>query len=1103
MSQARIEMNAVILPNGRVLAMGGSVNDEDAGTKSLNADLYTPAVGTSKATMSSAGANVYARLYHSVALLLPDATVWLAGGNPTRGSYERHVEVYQPSYLFQSDGTLAPRPTISSAPASISYGNPFTVQTPDAASIASAVLIRNGTVTHAFGMDQRMVGMSFTAGSGSLTVTAPPDGNIAPPGYYMLFLLNSSGVPSIAKFVQVTSSGSGPPSGISFVQGGTGPGTIQASASSVAVSFASAQTAVDLNVVAVGWGDTTSSVSSVTDSRGNTYTQAVGPTRTTGLSQSIYYAKNIASGSNTVTVTFNQATAYPDVRILEYSGLDTSAPLDVTAAAVGTGTSANSGSATTTSANELIFGAGSTTGTAFTGAGAGFTARIINTYGNLAEDKMVTSTGKYSATAPNSSGNWVMQMATFRGGGQGSGGGNPAPTVTSISPSSGTISGGTPVTITGTGFLAGVTVTLGGTPATGVTVVSSTSITATTAAHTAGAVNVVVTNTDSQSGTLSGGYTYGNPAPTVTAISPNSGSANGGTAVTITGTGFQSGATVSLGGTPATGVTVVSSTSMTATTAAHTAGTVDVVVTNTDSQSGTLSGGYTYTSASGGGIRFVQAKSAVSASGSSVNIAYSVAQTTGNLNVVAVMWGDTTSTVSSVTDSKGNTYALALGPNRVTGLSSAIYYAKNIVGGSNTVTVTFNQTVSYPNVNVLEYSGLDTTNPLDVSAAATGSGTTANSGSATTTSANELIVGAGNPMSVFTGAGSGFSSRIINAYGGISEDKIVSSTGTYNATATLTSGTWVMEMATFRGSGQVSGGGNPAPTVASITPNSGTANGGMAVTITGTGFLTGATVSLGGATATGVSVVNSTTITATTAAHTAGAVNVVVTNTDSKTGTLANGYTYTTDSGGSINFVQVGSGPSTVKASNSAVVVAYPATQTAGDLNVVAVGWGDTTSSVSSVTDSRGNAYTRAVGPTTTTGLSQSIYYAKNIAAGSNTVTVTFNQAAAYPDVRILEYSGLDTSAPLDVTAAAVGSGTSANSGSAPTTSANELIFGAGSTTGVTYTGGGSGFTARIINNFGNLAEDKTVASTGSNSATAPNSSGNWVMQMATFKAKP
>ena len=141
-----------------------------------------------------------------------------------------------------------------------------------------------------------------------------------------------------------------------------------------------------------------------------------------------------------------------------------------------------------------------------------------------------------------------------------------------------------------------------------------------------------------------------------------------------------------------------------------------------------------------------------------------------------------------------------MGPTKATALTSAIYYAKNVAGGSNTVTVKFNATASYPNVNVLEYSGLDTANPLDVSAAATGSGTTANSGSATTTSASELIVGAGNPSSVFTSAGSGFTNRMINAFGGISEDQIVNSTGSYNATATLTSGTWVMQMASFRAS---------------------------------------------------------------------------------------------------------------------------------------------------------------------------------------------------------------------------------------------------------------------------------------------------------------
>jgi hypothetical protein len=196
-------MSATILPNGKVLATGGSLNDEDTTTASLNADLYDPATNT----FSSAGANSYARLYHSVSLLLPDGTVWLAGGNPQRGTYQQNMEIYQPAYLFTTDSTgsiiSATRPTISSSPTSVSYGGSFTVQTPDAVNIASVALIRNGAATHAFDMDQRFVGLSFTAGSGALTVTAPPNGNIAPPGYYMLFLVDSSGVPSVAKFVQV------------------------------------------------------------------------------------------------------------------------------------------------------------------------------------------------------------------------------------------------------------------------------------------------------------------------------------------------------------------------------------------------------------------------------------------------------------------------------------------------------------------------------------------------------------------------------------------------------------------------------------------------------------------------------------------------------------------------------------------------------------------------------------------------------------------------------------------------------------------------------------------------------------------------------------
>ena len=103
-----------------------------------------------------------------------------------------------------------------------------------------------------------------------------------------------------------------------------------------------------------------------------------------------------------------------DVRVLEYSGLDTVNPLDVTAGAAGSGTAASSGAATTTAAAELIFGAGMTT-TKFSGAGTGFISRIITSPdADIAEDQTVSATGSYSATATATSSHWVMQMATFR-----------------------------------------------------------------------------------------------------------------------------------------------------------------------------------------------------------------------------------------------------------------------------------------------------------------------------------------------------------------------------------------------------------------------------------------------------------------------------------------------------------------------------------------------------------------------------------------------------------------------------------------------------------------------------------------------------------------
>jgi chitodextrinase len=203
---------------------------------------------------------------------------------------------------------------------------------------------------------------------------------------------------------------------ITFVQQNSA--TPQTTQSTVTVRFPFAQQQGDLNVVVVGfWNDASVTVGTVSDSSGNVYQLAVGPTIYSGTAtQAIYYAKNIvASSANTVTVSFNGAAAYPDIRILEYSGLDTNSPLDVTAAATGSGTLASSGAATTTFANELIFGA-DLTGTHATGAGAGFTSRVITVPdGDIAEDSIVTATGNYTATAPNSGAPpWIMQMATFR-----------------------------------------------------------------------------------------------------------------------------------------------------------------------------------------------------------------------------------------------------------------------------------------------------------------------------------------------------------------------------------------------------------------------------------------------------------------------------------------------------------------------------------------------------------------------------------------------------------------------------------------------------------------------------------------------------------------
>lgn len=196
MKYGRRYATATTLPDGTVLATGGGENQ--IGPEGvLAAELWSPETGiwTPLASMTTP------RLYHSIALLLPDGRVMVGGGGRkpfgTAINYP-NLEFFSPPYLFNGR-----RPTITSAPARVAYGETFVVRTPDAAGIAGANIVRPGALTHAVNASQVFYPARFTKGSGIVQVTAPPNANHAPPGFYMLFLLNAKRVPSVASFIQI------------------------------------------------------------------------------------------------------------------------------------------------------------------------------------------------------------------------------------------------------------------------------------------------------------------------------------------------------------------------------------------------------------------------------------------------------------------------------------------------------------------------------------------------------------------------------------------------------------------------------------------------------------------------------------------------------------------------------------------------------------------------------------------------------------------------------------------------------------------------------------------------------------------------------------
>ena len=499
------------------------------------------------------------------------------------------------------------------------------------------------------------------------------------------------------------------------------------------------------------------------------------------------------------------------------------------------------------------------------------------------------------------------------------------PTLTSIAPTSGSALGGMAVTLTGNYFASGATVKIGGVAATNVAVVNATTITATTPANTPGTASVTVTNPDGDSATLAAAFTYlAYPPPTLSSIAPAAGTINGGTAVTLAGSNFLSGATVKFGTVAATNVVVVNSGQITAVTPANSAGAVNVTVTNPDAQFSTLNSAYTYNRppvliSASPSVGSTNGGTSVTLSGSNFLTGATVTFNTSAATNVAVT-NSTTITAKAPANPAGPVNVTVTNPDgqsaTLVGIATPLTNAGFELGApgwawngnSGSYAIVTNSSQAHGGNNFLQLTSQTGNHP----------------------SYNALLSGtsqylAVNPGDIITYGG--WVSRLSGdgqAHWALQVLDSNKANAVYVSTPNATAGTWTLFQQTYtvpsgkayvRFYAEVYGNTttaqvnfddailqqqvanaaftyDPPPTVTSIAPNSGVPSGGAAVTITGTNFFAGAAVIIGGVAATNVSVVNGTTITATTPAHSSGTVNVAVTNADGDTGTLSAGYTY-------------------------------------------------------------------------------------------------------------------------------------------------------------------------------------------------------------------
>jgi phospholipase C len=418
---------------------------------------------------------------------------------------------------------------------------------------------------------------------------------------------------------------------------------------------------------------------------------------------------------------------------------------------------------------------------------------------------------------------------------------NPPPTVTSISPGSGPTTGGTAANIVGTNFLPGATVSFGGTPGTNVTVMNSTHIAVTTPGHPAAVVNVIVTNPDNQAGILVNGFTFMGQPPAINSISPGTGPGGGGAGVTIRGSNFLAGATVTIGGSPLNNLKVLNSGTIQGTTPAHAAGGADVVVTNPDNQFAVYTAMLHNQSFEAGNANWVFAGTGTATIVNNVNNAHNGTY------------------YASLSAAKGNHPRLLVAD----GNGKAVYFAVNpgdvITFGGWAYRASGDGSARW----VIEVTDANKSNPTYVSAPPANvrdAEWELQQGSYTVPSGKAFIRLYCELASSTIAAAANFDDAILQRSPG----------GTYGYTFVS------------------------PPVVTAIAPGWGSPAGGTSRTVFGTGFQFGASVTVGGAASSNVVVNSANAITFFVPPNAAGTVDVKVTNHDGQSGLLASSYTYQT-----------------------------------------------------------------------------------------------------------------------------------------------------------------------------------------------------------------